>query len=100
MEPWGGMCAIPQFIDTFDPDDSRYTDNFIYGPQYTSDGEPILISIGNSEYIGKPMNFVNEVNSIAQSEQHQGIRLENTKLVSGHPIVWQMILFSFVMPTY
>ena len=73
MEPWGGICAIPQFIDTFDPDDSRYTDNFIYSPQYTSD-EPILISIGSAEYVGKPMDFVNEVNSIAHSEQHQGIR--------------------------
>ena len=62
MEPWGGMCAIPQFINTFDPDDSRYHTNFIYGPQYTMAGAPILITSGSAEYIGKPMDFVNEVN--------------------------------------
>jgi hypothetical protein len=83
QEPWGGMCAIPQFIDTFDPDDSRYHDNFIYGPQYTIAGEPILITIGSAEYIGKQMDFVNEVNSIAQSEQHQGIRFEKYEIGLG-----------------
>ncbi len=83
MEPWGGMCAVPQFIDTFDPDDSRYHDNFIVGPQYTLAGEPILISVGSAEYIGKPMDFVNEVNSIAQSEQHQGIRFEKYEIGLG-----------------
>jgi len=83
MEPWGGMCAIPQFIDTFDPDDSRYHDNFIYGPQFTLSGDPILITSGSAEFIGKPMDFVNEVNSIAQSEQNQGIRFEKYEIGLG-----------------
>lgn len=83
MEPWGGMCAVPQFIDTFDPDDNRYSDNFIYGPQFTSAGAPILIGIGSAEFIGQPMDFVNEVNSIAQSEQHQGIRFEKYEIGLG-----------------
>jgi len=83
MEPWGGMCAIPQFIDTFDPDDSRYRDNFIFGPQYTSSGAPILITVGSAEFIGKPMDIINEVNSIAQSEQHQGIRFEKYEIGLG-----------------
>ncbi|MDR1370189.1 MAG: RagB/SusD family nutrient uptake outer membrane protein [Dysgonamonadaceae bacterium] len=83
MEPWGGMCAIPQFIDTFDPDDNRYSDNFVSGPQFTIAGEPILISSGSAEFIGKPMDFVNEINSIAQSEQHQGIRFEKYEIGLG-----------------
>ncbi len=83
QEPWGGMCAIPQFIDTFDPDDSRYHDNFIYGPQFTLAGEPIYITVGSAEYIGKQMDFVNEVNSIAQSEQHQGIRFQKYEIGLG-----------------
>lgn len=83
MEPWGGMCAIPQFIDTFDPDDSRYHDNFIHGPQFTIAGEPIKITIGSPEYIGKQIDFVNVVNSIAQSEQHQGIRFEKYEIGLG-----------------
>ena len=27
----GGVCAIPQFIDTFDPEDLRLKENYIQG---------------------------------------------------------------------
>lgn len=32
--PWGGSCGVPQFIDTYDQDDSRLQDTWIMGPQY------------------------------------------------------------------
>ncbi|MBE8722406.1 RagB/SusD family nutrient uptake outer membrane protein [Sphingobacterium pedocola] len=32
--PWGGNCAVPQFIDTYDTDDSRLHDSWLQGPQY------------------------------------------------------------------
>lgn len=32
-QPWGGNCAVPQFIDTYDPEDSRLKDTWIQGPQ-------------------------------------------------------------------
>ncbi|QNL50764.1 RagB/SusD family nutrient uptake outer membrane protein [Olivibacter sp. SDN3] len=32
--PWGGNCAVPQFIDTYDPEDSRLQETWIQGPQY------------------------------------------------------------------
>lgn len=31
---WNGGCAIPQFIDTYDPDDSRFDDTWAHGQQY------------------------------------------------------------------
>jgi hypothetical protein len=31
--PWGGNCAVPQFIDSYDKDDTRLTDSWIQGPQ-------------------------------------------------------------------
>jgi len=34
--PWGGNCAVPQFIDTYDPDDQRLYDSWIQGPQYNA----------------------------------------------------------------
>ncbi len=34
-QPWGGNCAVPQFIDTYDPDDTRMKDTWIQGPQYS-----------------------------------------------------------------
>jgi hypothetical protein len=32
--PWGGNCAVPQFIDTYDAQDQRLKDTWIQGPQY------------------------------------------------------------------
>jgi hypothetical protein len=34
-QPWGGNCAVPQFIDTYDADDTRLKDTWIMGPQYS-----------------------------------------------------------------
>jgi hypothetical protein len=42
-QPWGGNCAVPQWIDTYDPDDSRMKDTWIQGPQYSvTTGELVL----------------------------------------------------------
>jgi len=30
-QPWGGMSANPQFIDTYDRDDQRHNDTWLYG---------------------------------------------------------------------
>lgn len=67
--PWGGVCAIPQFIDTFDPDDTRLKENFIYGQQYTASGE-ILTRSDN----GEPMSYLKDVPSIDQSSMYDGYR--------------------------
>lgn len=32
--PWGGNCAVPQFIDSYDKEDGRLYDTWIQGPQY------------------------------------------------------------------
>jgi hypothetical protein len=43
--PWDGSCALPQFMDTYDPADKRKTDTWLFGKQYsyTKDGTPITI---------------------------------------------------------
>lgn len=79
--PWGGMCAIPQFIDTFDPDDSRLTANFIYGQQYSPSGEMILGTMGASS--GQPLNFINELPGIDQSEEVHGYRFGKFEIAPG-----------------
>jgi starch-binding outer membrane protein, SusD/RagB family len=33
--PWDGSCAVPQFMDTYDPNDKRKTDTWLFGPQYS-----------------------------------------------------------------
>ncbi len=80
--PWGGMCAIPQFIDTFDPDDKRLTKNFISGQQYDYYGDTLLCTLGDST--GQPMHFENVVEPVdnVSSECH-GYRFQKFEIANG-----------------
>ncbi|QBQ43078.1 RagB/SusD family nutrient uptake outer membrane protein [Sphingobacterium psychroaquaticum] len=41
--PWGGNCAVPQFIDSYDKEDQRLYDSWIQGPQYhATTGELVI----------------------------------------------------------
>ena len=79
--PWGGMCAIPQFISTFDLDDERLTDNFIYGQQYSSSGDPLNCTLG--ELAGQPLAYVNEIPSIDNSQEIHGYRFGKFEIAKG-----------------
>lgn len=71
--PWGGICAVPQFINTFDPDDSRLKNNWIQGQQYTLGGAVINGTLG--AYNGKPLNYINVLPGVDSSEEVHGFRL-------------------------
>lgn len=47
-QPWGGNCAVPQFIKTYDPEDSRLKDSWIQGPQSNPLTGQLLITYVNS----------------------------------------------------
>ena len=79
--PWGGVCAIPQFINTFDPEDSRLTDNFIMGQQYTASGDSIFGTMG--AYVGKPLSYRNYLPGVDQSEEVDGYRLGKFEIAMG-----------------
>lgn len=79
--PWGGVCAVPQFISTFDPEDSRLTDNFISGQQYTATGDSIFGTMG--AYVGKPLAYRNYVAGVDQSEEVDGYRLGKFEIAMG-----------------
>jgi hypothetical protein len=81
LSPWGGVCAIPQFIDTFDPDDSRLTRNFIMGQQFSSDGEPLLAGLG--AYADSLLIYVNDVPNIDYSEAIHGYRFVKFEIAMG-----------------
>lgn len=40
-QPWGGNCAVPQFINTYDTTDARLKDTWLMGPYYDSSGKLI-----------------------------------------------------------
>jgi len=81
MTPWGGMCAIPQFINTFDPADKRLKNNFITGQQYSSKGDSLFCTMG--KLTGKPLAFVNEVPRVEQSEEIHGFRFGKFEIELG-----------------
>lgn len=69
--PWGGDCAVPQFINTYDPDDSRLKDTWIQGPQYnTTTGALIL-------------EYTKNLDGIALSGQLQGYRIGKYEIKPG-----------------
>lgn len=73
FSPWGGICAIPQFISSFDPEDSRLLDNYIRGQQFTATGDSIFGTMG--AYVGKPLAFRNFLPGVDVSEEVDGYRL-------------------------
>ncbi|GAB3647233.1 RagB/SusD family nutrient uptake outer membrane protein [Echinicola sediminis] len=71
--PWGGICAIPQFIATFDDEDTRLKKNWIQGQQYRSNGEPLNCTLGS--LVGQPLAYINELPGVDYSEEIHGFRL-------------------------
>lgn len=69
--PWGGVCAIPQFIRSFDEDDARLHENYLSGPQYTSLGgsTPLMRSDGTGQ-----LTYDVDVPSIDESDVDDGYR--------------------------
>lgn len=79
--PWGGICAIPQFINSFNPQDKRLADNWIQGQQYSITGSPLKGSMGASN--GKPLIYINELPGVDMSEEVHGFRLGKYEYTTG-----------------
>lgn len=67
--PWGGICAIPQFIESFDPEDARLKENYIQGLQFTFAGDTLKRSDN-----GEPLYYTNTLPSIDKSTMYDGYR--------------------------
>jgi hypothetical protein len=81
FSPWGGVCAVPQFITTFDTEDSRYQDNYIKGQQYTSTGDSLTATMG--DFSGKPLSYRNYVAGVDISDEVDGFRLGKFEIAKG-----------------
>jgi hypothetical protein len=74
--PWGGICAIPQFIKTFDPDDNRLKTNWIQGPQYDANtGAQLGCEYPPLSTAGHKLEFINSLPGIDSSQEIDGFRL-------------------------
>ena len=70
----GGSAALPQFLETYDPDDTRFTDCWIEGEQKDMNGNTIYVD-------GKPLNYTREIRSTDNPGCYpmEGARLVNMK---------------------
>ncbi len=82
VQPWGGNCAIPQFIDTYDPNDHRLEDTWIMGLQFSSTGDTIYCSM-KPKYKNKPLEYTNFVQGIAKTEEWEGYRIGKYEIALG-----------------
>jgi hypothetical protein len=70
-QPWGGSCAVPQFINTYDPDDSRLKDTWIMGDQINPDNGDVVIS------------YTNTCSSIYNTARNEGYRIGKYEIKQG-----------------
>lgn len=47
-QPWGGNCAVPQFIDTYDADDTRMKDTWLQGEQRNVRTNELILTYGKA----------------------------------------------------
>jgi hypothetical protein len=72
-QPWGGSCAIPQFIDTYDADDDRLN-IWIRGPQFASDGSPVYNSMDPS-LVNVQLDYTKQIGNVDKTKEYEGYRV-------------------------
>lgn len=74
VAPWGtgAVKGTPQFLDMYEMGDKRLADSWDSGPQYASNGQPL---IGGYDIIGKPMIFTRPIPNGLQAGEAEGYRL-------------------------
>lgn len=73
----GGSACLPQFLDTYDKDDQRLTDCWIWGQQKDSKGNDIITDDG-------PLVYTNSLHSINGCYQMEGARMVKYEIRSGN----------------
>lgn len=74
----GGSAVLPQFLETYHPDDTRFTDCWIEGVQKDMSGNIIYVD-------GKPLNYTREIRSTDNPGCYpmEGARLVKYEIKSG-----------------
>lgn len=74
--PWGAGCAkaVSQFIDTYDPDDSRLDDTWEHGLQFAADGvTPLLCTYDRA---GEQLNYSKDLPDGIYTTEDEGYRIK------------------------
>ncbi|MEL7587827.1 MAG: RagB/SusD family nutrient uptake outer membrane protein [Prolixibacteraceae bacterium] len=74
--PWGAGCAkaVSQFIDTYDPDDTRLDDTWEHGPQFAADGKtPLLCAYDRA---GQQLDYTKNLPDGIYTKEDEGYRIK------------------------
>ncbi|MDR7127817.1 hypothetical protein J2X69_000145 [Algoriphagus sp. 4150] len=85
FSPWGGICAIPQFIDTFNPLDERYTENWLKGQLYDRNGNKLTVQNGSLK--DKDLVLINDLPAVDTSQAVHGLRLSKFEVEQGAGVI-------------
>ncbi len=80
-QPWGGSCAIPQFIDTYDADDVR-VNIWIKGLQFASNGTPVYNSM-DPALSNVQLNYTKQIGSVDETKEYEGYRVGKFEIERG-----------------
>lgn len=79
----GSSLGIPQFIDTYHPNDTRLNDTWLMGPQFAADGSPIICTYDKK---GQQLDYTKEIpdgNYTSESEGYRMFKFEVEKGATG-----------------
>jgi starch-binding outer membrane protein, SusD/RagB family len=72
-QPWNGFSTLKDFYDSYDDADLRKKGNFIEGPQFDPDGQPVLdLAYDKGDPDGAPVNYTPFVNMLSPNASRQG----------------------------
>ncbi|CAN5368922.1 RagB/SusD family nutrient uptake outer membrane protein [soil metagenome] len=76
-QPWNGYQTMEAFYNSYEVADKRRTNNFIVGPQFDTNGAPILdLAFDKADEDGAPINYTPKINELAPNASRQsGARL-------------------------
>jgi hypothetical protein len=81
--PWGDGAArgVSQFVDTYDPDDSRLPDTWLLGQQYAADGVTPLMC--QYDLRGQTLVFSKDLPSANYALEGEGYRMNKFEVEAG-----------------
>ncbi len=71
--PWNGFAVVPTFFDTYEDNDLRKEAHFIWGPQYTHTGDPIIESV-----TGEPLNIDPHLPALSMTDGYTPEQIRTT----------------------
>jgi len=73
QQPWNGFSTLEDFYNSFDDNDIRKEVNFIEGPQFDTNGNPILdLAFEKADGDGPAINYTPFINELFPNASRQG----------------------------